>query len=220
MKRYILLSLIAMAGTLCAPVRADFNAISQPSVGYTSATTLMNIGVFSNGTTLNAVTDGFQTMSFSTTMTKAEVPSGGWGSWGSPPDTESSNPAVLFQTTTNTLTIQLAVPSTVFGFELEGTNLTINPFQVSFFQGATLVGTITRSVNGSSGALLFAGSTTNQPFTRAVILNTDGLSNGFALAQLRYSVAAVPEPASIAMMAQAIGAVAFLGWRRSRKAKA
>ena len=126
----------------------------------------------------------------------------------------------MLELLSSSLTIQLSVPSTVFGFELEGNNLTVNPFQVSFFQGATLVGTITRSVNGSGGALLFAGSTTNQPFTRAVILNTDGLSNGFALAQLRYSVAAVPEPASIAMMAQAIGAVAFLGWRRSRKAKA
>jgi len=179
----------------------------------------MNIGLFSNGTTLNAVTDGFQTMSFSSAMAKAEVPLN-WGSWGSPPDTESSTPAVLFQTTTNSLTIQLSVPSTVFGLELEGNSLTVNPFQVSFFQGATLVGTVTRSVNGNGGALLFAGSTTNQPFTSAVIVNTDGLSNGFALAQLRYSVAAVPEPASIAMMAQAIGAVAFLGWRRSRKAKA
>ncbi len=57
----------------------------------------------------------------------------------------------------------------------------------TFLEGTQTVGTVPLSVNGNSGALLFAAST-NQAFT-SVVLTADAGANGFALAQPRYHLA-------------------------------
>lgn len=214
------LSILSLFVIGVLPARADFNPISQPTALYTSSTTLINVSSIPDGTSgITSVTNGIQTLSFDQGLTKATVPSGGWATWGSPPETESNTPPVLFQTTTNTLQIQMSVPSSTFGFELQGNNFTVNSFAVQFYEGMTLVGNVSRDVDGTGGARLFAGFTTNQPFTSVVINNVDGLSNGFAIAQLRYTqYVPVPEPASVALIAQAIAAVGFYGWRKRRQA--
>lgn len=209
------LSLIALATSGLA-ARADFTPIAQPTLAYTSSTTLIDLGYIAEGATgITSVTDGIQTVSFDAEMTKTTV-GVDWATWNSPPAVESSTPEVLFQTTTNTATLTLSVPSTTFGFELQGEEAVVSQFYVAFMEGASLVGFVDLAVNGVSGALLFAGSTTTSPFTSVIITNTSLDANGFAIANLRYT--AVPEPASIAMAAQAIAAIGFYGWRKRRAA--
>jgi hypothetical protein len=78
----------------------------------------------------------------------------------------------------------------VFGFELEPNNGT-QTVAVTFYNGATPLGTITRSVPYASGALLFAASSTT-PITR-VVLTVPAGAGGFAMAQFRFgNAAAVP----------------------------
>jgi hypothetical protein len=218
MKKSILasaLSLIALATTGIG-VRADFTQIVQPNAAYTSSTNLISLGYIAEGDSgITSVTDGTQTVSFDLGMTKTAI-GANWSTWNAPPAVESSTPEVLYQVQAETLTLTLAVPSTTFGFELQGDASIISDFYVAFMEGANLVGFVNLAVDGIGGALLFAGSTTTSPFTSVIITNTSLNANGFAIANLRYT--AVPEPASIAMAAQAIAAIGFYGWRKRRAA--
>jgi len=204
-------------------VKADFNVIAQPidvipGGVYTSAsaTTLIDISAIPDYTTgITSITDGFQTVSFSAELEKRTVP-GSWGTWGSPNDTESSTPPVLaIFGQGNQLELTLSQPSFVFGFELEGNDFGAAEYRVSFYEGALLVGSISSTIIGNAGAKLMAAYSTDDAFTRVVIDNVDGLADGFAIAQVRY--VPVPEPASVIMIVQAIGAVGFYGWRKRRQ---
>jgi hypothetical protein len=213
------LSVFAIASL---PAKADFNPIALPTAGYTSSTSLINIAGIPDGTTgIPSVTDGTQIVSFGVPMNKTTV-GVNFATWGAPPFTESSTPPVLTTPPTTfvvtTLQLQLSVPSLTFGFELQGDALTTNEFNVQFYEGAVPVGNITLFIDGTAGARLFAASSTDSPFTSVVINNVDGRAGGFAIANLRYT--AVPEPASIAMVAQAIAVVGFYGWRKRRQAAA
>lgn len=210
------LACVAMLAGVSA--RADFNPIPQPNAAYTSSTTLIDISGIPDGTTgIASVTDGTQTVSFDQSLEKGTV-GAGWATWNSPPAVESSTPPVLFRVSTNSLTLSLSVLSTTFGFELQGNEDTVSSqFLVTFLDNAlNPVGNVNLLVNGNAGALLFAASTTTSPFSRVTIDNTSLDADGFAIANLRYT--AVPEPASIAMVAQAIAAVGFYGWRKRRQA--
>ena len=79
------------------------------------------------------------------------------------------------------------------------------------------MGSIVQSVNGTSGALLFAATSYSNPFT-IVTIAAPGGAQGFAMAQFRYATGAtpVPEPASIALIAQAFAAAGFYTWRKRR----
>lgn len=219
------LTLLALLASASVTARADFNPIAQPDAAYTSSTVLVDITGIPNGTSgITQVSQAFpgvlspQILTFDQQMTKVTVPVG-WGTWGSPPETESSIPPVLYQTAANALQIQLSVPSTTFGFELQPVNIdSANPyeFQALFYEGPTLIGSVTRYLTGNADARLFAGFTTDEAFTSVLINNVDGRAGGFALAQLRFTP--VPEPASVAMIAQAIVAVGFYGWRKRRQA--
>jgi hypothetical protein len=91
----------------------------------------------------------------------------------------------------------LSAPQRTFGFELQG-NLQgrTNEFQVQFYDGAQFVGSITQFINGDGGARLFAATSTTRTFDTIVIDNVDSQSGGFAIANLRYTVQPVPEPAA------------------------
>jgi len=215
------LTLLSVFAIASLPAKADFNPIPTPTAGYTSSTSLINIAGIPDGTTvIPSVTDGIQTVSFGALMNKTTV-GVGFATWGAPPFTESSTPAILTTPPTpvivTTLQLLLSVPSLTFGFELQGdAQNTTNEFNVQFYEGAVPVGNITQFINGNAGARLFAAFSTDSPFTSVVITNVDGQAGGFAIANLRYT--AVPEPATIAMVAQAIAAVGFYGWRKRRQA--
>lgn len=221
--RFFGMALLVMT-TSVIPAKADFYQISQPgnaisgssSTPYTSGTTKININSISDYTTLSSITNSIQTVNFSETLTKGQVPGGGWASWNNPSATESSTPNVLItDVTTTLLTLNLLVPSTTFGIEIQPGNT--SNVTASFYQGSTLVGSILQNVNSTSGALLFAATSYSNPFT-SVTVSVPGTAIGFAMAEFRYSTAApVPEPASIALIAQACTAAGFYTWRKRRK---
>lgn len=167
-----------------APALAQFSPIATPDATYTSGTTVIPISA-ANGTTLGSLTDGTMTMTLSTNMSAQTVPGGGWSTWNSPPNAESATPRVLARySSLATQTISFSQPTTAFGVEIEPDSFGSFSISVDFMNGATTLGTVTRTVNGSAGALLFAASSTT-PIT-SVVITTPLAANGFALAQLRY----------------------------------
>jgi hypothetical protein len=166
----------------------SFTPIATPVPPYNLATTDMAASIPGDGTTLTTLTNGTETLTFSATLAAATVP-GSWTTWNVPLVVESSTPRVLKDNsgTLTSLTVVLSSPASVFGFEAEPTNFGAYTMTATFMDGATTVGTISRSVNGNAGALLFAGAT-DQEFTSVVITAPVGAA-GFAIAQPRYLLA-------------------------------
>ena len=189
------------------PAFAQFTQIATPTSQYTGGTTLLTIPG-ANLSTTTTLTNGTQTLTFSATVDVRQVPAGGWATWNSPPAVESATPKVLAITTgLTTFTITLGTPITLFGVEIEPNNGT-QPITATYFNGSTLLGTISRSVVGTSGALLFAGSSSTA-ITSVVITLPSGAS-GFAMAQFRYGTASTG-PTSPVAAAPALGMPALGG---------
>jgi hypothetical protein len=214
---WVALALTAVAGL---PARADFIPIPQPNAGYLAATSLLPITV-PDFNTMAAVTNGTDTVSFDFDLAAQTVPTT-WSSWGSPPNTESATPRVLWTNGLTSLTLTSTNPLTIFGLEAQPNTSVISPIQASFFSGMSLVGQISLDVDGNGGARLFAASTSTSPFDRVVLSSTDD----FAIAQIRVqnqaAGAVVPEPSGIVLCAGAgvMGLVCggYRAWRRVRAA--
>lgn len=201
--------LVATSGT----TQAGLIPISQPTADYISSTTVIPITV-SDFTDVSSLSDGNLTISFSDVMHARTVPFS-WGTWGSPPDTESSTPRILTsnlifdQPNPTTRTFTFSQPLSIFGLEAEPLFFGLFTMTLEFFNGDDLVGSITRDANGLAGALLFAGlATGGDVFTKAVLTTTD--TEGFGTAQYRYALAqvqVVPEPSSLALVT--IGPLGF-----------
>lgn len=176
---------------VAAPAFGQLTQISQPTTTYTSTTTLVPITV-ADGTVVTSITNGAETIGLGSIapntsfFTARSIPSGGWTSWGSPPNTESSTPRVVGEDIQVTsLTLTLSAPVTTFGFEIEPDSFVSSTINAAYYSGGTLLGTISQSINGHAGALLVAGSST-LPITSVVITAPAGAS-GFAMAQFRYA---------------------------------
>lgn len=167
-----------------APVFAQFTAIPQPTGSYTSGSALMAIStpdLTSVGTTL---TDGTQTLTFSTAPQARTVPTN-WATWANTPNTEGNTPKIVaIITGLTSFTITLSVPTTTFGFEFEP-NAGTHTISATFLNGSTTLGTISQSVAGASGARLFAATSTT-PIT-SVSLSIPAGASGFGLARFRYT---------------------------------
>jgi hypothetical protein len=181
----------------CLPAFAAFTTISTPASSYTGGTTLLPLPAPNclSPSSISSVTGGGQTVTLSPPMFVRQVGTGlnfcGWSNWGTPPATEGSTPVVI-TTTQLSVTLTLSVPSATFGFEVTPSQscpiATPCPFLVTatFYNGATVLGTIPLSIDGNAAALEAASSTT--PITSVTIAAAAG-SNGFALAQLRFTAA-------------------------------
>ncbi|MFL5514494.1 MAG: Kelch repeat-containing protein [Gemmatimonadales bacterium] len=197
---------VASSGT----VSAASTIFSSPDASYLqSARSKVDIASLPDGSTLNSVSAGSQTISFSIPLEKLQVPDS-WGSWSSPPDAESSTPPILFSQYESSLTLSLSRPTVILGFELEPNNFDLFTSTVDFFSGSQLVGSVTRTVDGAAGAQLFAVRTDGLLIDRAVI-ETDADAGGFSIAQLRYSdeigwVARTPLPSARRSLAAASAA--------------
>ncbi|MGB9458131.1 MAG: hypothetical protein WCB12_18920 [Bryobacteraceae bacterium] len=180
----------------CIPAFGQFVSIAYPIPAYTGSTTVIPITV-TDGTSVPSLTDGTQTITFSTALHAATVPTS-WQTWGSPPYTESSTPRVLTDFGATSLTLTLSVPAHTLGFEIESDAFAIVPFTANFYSGGTLLGTVSITVNGHAGALLAGGS--DRATITSVVVTTTAAAGGFAMAQLRYgsvSLVGTPAPSSI-----------------------
>jgi len=187
-----------------APAFGQFTPISTPTASYNGGTLLVPVTA-PNFAVSSSVTNGSQTVAFSATLQARTVP-GSWATWDSPPNTEGNKPRVLAEVTgtTSSLTLTLSVPATTFGFEVEP-NAGTHSISADFRSGTTSLGTITRTVNGSSGARLFAATSTT-PIT-SVVLTVPVAAGGFALAQVRTNagvVTGIPASGSAALCSLAL----------------
>jgi hypothetical protein len=229
-------------------LRADFIPIPSPfTPNYLTSTTLLYPGPA--GVDLTSLSDSALTITFSNNNPNSISPrttaavGAGWGSWSSPPQSEgpptppgpplivlAPNPFdFLFPITPpHVLTLTFSDALSTFGFEAEPDDLTPFPgdahdITANFYDGSTLVGTITRNVHGNAGALLFAAmdgtlSSESIGITSVVQFTSVQISSnvGFAIANLRYAGAAVPEPSSLAMLLGA-GVVGLIWTVRRRR---
>jgi len=198
-------------------VQAALVQIPQPDAAYTSSTTLLPI-TGNDGDTTTSLSDANLTVTFSTDMQKFI---GSWGNWGTPPTVETSTPNVLAPVdflNVNSFVMSFSTGLRTFGIEVEPDAFTQGffPVSVQFFNGATSLGTLIDSMDGSTAELFAAMSTT--PIT-SVIVTISGNSNlpagtDPAIAQVRYNLAAtaVPEPA--VMFTGAAGLALLAGLRR------
>jgi hypothetical protein len=208
--------LAAAAVVALAPLsaaHAAFVAFPLPNPPYVSGTNLISFSA-PDFSTLSSISDGTQTVHFNVPLVALTVPTT-WTSWGSPPQTESATPRVLWTNGSTSVTLTFG-NSTTFGFELQPNTSTPSSLTAEFFNGAVSLGSITRNVNGNAGARLFAARTTTGSFDRVVITGTDD----FAIAQVRYAptTLVVPEPASATLFGLGVLGLAGMGWRGRRMA--
>jgi PEP-CTERM motif len=184
---------------LSIPAFADnFTIFNNPGDGnYLTATTNYGGGDGSGGTI-----SSLGTFNFSNLQTEVNVPNS-WATWNCPPFTESCTPNALWNQGFSTLTLTLTAQDNVAGFELEPDNFAVETVDASFFnQNGALIATITRDVNGSGGALLFALADTTPGSWISRIDITDEAGGDFAIAQLRQGGASgtTPEPGTMVLL--------------------
>lgn len=176
-------------GSENAMMHATFTPIDDVSGDYTTETTLIDISGIECETVLNSVTDGTLTLDFDKDMDKRVAGVCAWGSgqtWGTPPTVEGPNPHILFSLFQNSIGINLSVPVSTFGFEMyPNRNGSTFEFQVDFYSGGSLIGSVIRSTSTIDGARLFSANT-NSSFDQ-IIINANTPS-GFAIGQLRYTL--------------------------------
>jgi hypothetical protein len=181
--------------------RGDFLVVPTPTAAYQATTSKVPI-IGAQGTVDNAISDGTLTITLSAPTTVATVGPGVFG-WGNPPTVEATAPAVLFSQFQLSRTLTFNQALSTFGVEMQSNNGTsfLNPnftLTATFFDGGTLVGTISQRLVAPGGARLFAASTTTDPFTSVTLTSSSG-SGGFNFGQVRYTVATVPEPSSLTL---------------------
>lgn len=165
--------------------------IDNPNAAYLAATTKIEIADLPPFSVHESISDGTLTVTFSEPMTKVGPVPDGWSTWSSPPFSEDPNPYVLISPT-NVLTLDLSRPVSVFGFELEPSPFGEFDFTADFYLGDTLVESVSRVVDGNSGARLFGR--TDGRIDRVVIFGPVE----FAIAQVRYRLDVIEQTAILA----------------------
>ena len=204
---------IAISVLGCGSLQADFLPISQPTAAYLKSTGLLDF-TDADYTDIGALYGKNEVLFYNNLVEERTVPVS-WNSWGSPPATETATPRVGYALNVSELTILLKNPATTFGFELEPNNSFPEEVTAAFYSGSTLVGTLDLTPSGNSGALLYAASTTTDPFTSVMINNLAG--DSFAIARQRLTLAAAsPEPGAFGLVGMAMAAGLLVLCRKQR----
>lgn len=163
----------------------EFKAYHHPTATYTGRSCVIDLSRYDDFTVRSKVGGCHTKVSLSAPFTKVSVPRT-WRTWSCPPDTEDCKPDVLWSKGSTAVTIDFGTTVTIGGFEYEPQSKVVETVTVSFYSGplgsGTLVGSITRDVDGSSGARLF-GAQAQPGFRSAVVTNR--ADDEFAIAQIR-----------------------------------
>jgi hypothetical protein len=219
---------------LCAvqttTLRADtVTEIFQPTeFGYDTATTLIDISGLSDFESVGTISGGGLEVGFTPSMVKLSIPEE-WGSWGSPPNTELNTaacpglgincPPVLWSNGNSSVTITLGSPESVFGFEAQPDNPTVEPIMATFYLTDGTTYPIDLFPNGYYGALLFAVSS-SVPIDKVTL--TNGVGDDFAIAEVRFSTTPLntaPEPSTIFLAPTGIAGLAVAAIRRRLRSR-
>lgn len=164
----------------------DFTQIKKPVSSYVSNTCVIDLSAIPDFTVLNSVSGCGVTVSFSTPLEKRSVPAS-WGTWGSPPYTETATPNILYSAGATSVTLTYSSKSRRIGFEAEPNPFEIHKFVADFRKGnGAAIGSVSRKIDGTSGARLLAGVTglEKKQWVKSIDLSSDV---DFAIGQLRVS---------------------------------
>lgn len=220
---YCAVALILSIGSTKSPA-GDLVLISQPHDEYLMSTTRMDLDHLVEMEGMKSLDNGEQSLDFSVSVYKLKVGSSpGWSTWGAPPETESADPYVISTldvrngSFANKIEIQLSLPTSTFGFEIEGNNYHSTYFSVTYFAGDEILGSIDHYIRGAYGARLAAVTSLGSRITGVTIRNTYGDAGGFAMANFRYASlkgqVSVPEPSTYVLAALCIGLVLAIARR-------
>ena len=172
----------------------SFTPISAPDAMYLAETVKLPIPT-TNYTHNSSLSDSQETITFSSPMNSNGVPDQGFDNWGAPPNTESASPRILYSFS-NQQTWTFSKPVREFGLEMEQNAYATATLQMDFYDGTTLVGSVSRTVttpgtpvgSSSNGALVFAASTDDHVFDRVVMTVPQLYYPSFAVAEVRYAL--------------------------------
>lgn len=168
------------------PAARGFEVFRRPVARYTRHSCVIDLSKFDDWSMHSKLRGCGETIRFSSPFMRMTVPETWAGLWPCPPLTESCQPHVMYSDHVDTATIDFAKTVFTGGFEYEPAEWQVERITVSFFAGpkgsGSVVGSITRDVNGKAGARLFAARTTTG-FRSIVVTNNS--SDDFAIAQVR-----------------------------------
>ena len=218
------LTLLTGMGTLAA----TFTPISSPNAAYLAATSYIDPSAILDGTVVNSISDGTQTVYFKVPdgsanygVQKRTAPGVSWATWSEAPESQrgaGDTLPVFWSNGATELRFQLATSVNIFGFEAQPNPRALHTMVAKFYDASNnLLGTISREVNGNAGARLFAAHS-DVPIAYVVFSsNVD-----WAVGAFRYGYGTlggdpvIPEPGTMLLMG--IGGLAIgLGRRFGRK---
>ena len=166
---------------------ANLKVFATPVLAYTSKTCVINLNAIPDLTVVNSVTGCGVKVHFSVPMQKRTVPAGGWAAWGSPPNTETSTPKVLWtQSGVTQVVLTYSATKRIVGVEADPEAGSLHTIKATFRRlSGSKIGTISRDVNGFTDAKLFAGkvkSTAKSARVKTLTLSSD---DDFAIARIR-----------------------------------
>ena len=203
-----------------------FTPISSPDAAYLASTSYIAPPI-ADYTDVTFISDGTQTVYFSLAdgsaaypVNKRTAPGVTWETWSQAPDSQrgaGDTLPVFYSNGFTVLRFGLATPVNIFGFEAEPNPFDLHTMVARFYDASdNLLGTITRDVDGVSGARLFAAQS-DVPIAYVVFSSdVDWAVGAFRYGNLGGPSPVIPEPGTMLLMG--IGGLAIgLGRRFGRK---
>ncbi len=204
------LGIAAALAAFAVPAGAATQIVS-PDNDYRDHTNLLGVTA-PDGPNQSEVTDGMLTVAFSSLLNPGAV-GVDWSTWGSPPDTEDATPMIWYSDGASSVTFTFDKALAIWGFEVEGNSFVDTDFTLDFYQNGVPIYSVNRTINGNAGARLMAAAAGAGEYFTSVTLSAN---EDFAIAQLRYQLAIVPEPATWALLIAGFGMVGIATRRRGR----